>query len=195
MNRYTVDLNAAERATLASLLNRALGFYSPDDARSLVERTVARVQRRAARKHPRAPQRPRPRRAVGQHARGRRARALQGNARDRARRAAHAAPPERARSTTAEVQGMPVTHSPHTCPHGRLLCAPCALDALSAPITWSVGDRCRVRGRLGTIKALQAHEHARIISPEQASADVHLDRDEQGHMGWICTLVDELEPA
>ncbi|TXH08581.1 MAG: hypothetical protein E6R04_10430 [Spirochaetes bacterium] len=55
---------------------------------------------------------------------------------------------------------------------------------------WHVGQRCRVRGRLGTIRALSQ------TTPCVTSVDVQLDRDEAtGHIGWICTSVDELEPA
>lgn len=65
-----------------------------------------------------------------------------------------------------------------------------SLTVHSATITWYVGQRCRIRGRLGTIKALGQ------TTPELTSVDVHLDRDpETGHQGWICTSVHELEPA
>lgn len=94
---------------------------------------------------------------------------------------------------------MPLTDL--QCPSGHLLhqsmrggvpyCARCSW-ALGDPfvITWRIGDRCRVRGRPGTIKALSQ------TTPCVTSVDVLLDRDpETGHVGWICTSVDELEPA
>jgi predicted nucleic acid-binding Zn ribbon protein len=56
-------------------------------------------------------------------------------------------------------------------------------------VTLRVGDRVRVDGRGGILRALS------LTTPCVASADVQLDRDhETGHIGWVCTSLDHIEP-